>query len=44
MGGVNVGKKEVCFEVGVCVFFTVERLDDGNAEDGCTVDVDIELG
>ena len=31
-------------EVGELVILIVGRLDDGNAEDGLTVDVDLELG
>ena len=44
MGVISVGKLVGRLEVGEWVFLIVERLDDGNAEDGLTVDVDIELG
>ena len=33
-----------CLEVGELLFLIVGRLDDGNAEDELTVDVDLELG
>ena len=32
-----------CLEVGDWVILIVGRLDDGNVEDGLTVDVDIKL-
>ena len=44
VGVISVGKLVGCLEVGEWVFLMVGRLDDGNAEDGRTVDVDIELG
>ena len=44
MGVISVGKLVGRLEVGEWVFLIVGRLDDGNAEDGLTVDVDIELG
>ena len=44
MGVIRIGKLVGCLEVGEWVFLMVGRLDDDNAEDGRTVDVDIELG